>query len=164
MFYREVGLFNAFVVLASIVIFYKITTHVVFKNKKIEQLIEGKSICLVDHGKFSIDNFNKEPLGYDEFFAEMRTNSVAHLGQVRKAIIEVSGEVSLYYYPDDMVKFGLPILPEFYAEKHSQIMSKGFYSCSFCGFTDELEPTDNHICPECRKNEWVKAIDWKRIS
>lgn len=164
MFYKDVGLMNALVVLSSIVIFYKLTTHLVFKNKKIEQMIEGKPICLVDHGKFSIDNFNKEPLGYDEFFAEMRTSSVAHLGQVRKAIIEVSGEVSLYYYPDEMVKFGLPIIPELYAEKHYQILSKDIYACSFCGFTDEIKPTDNHICPECHKNEWVKAIDWKRIS
>lgn len=164
MFYKDVGLVNAIVVLASIVIFYKITTHLVFKNSKIEQLVEGKAICLVNEGKFSIVNFNKETLGYDEFFAEMRLKSVSHLGQVEKAILEVSGEVSLYFYTDDEVRHGLPILPDLYAEKNHSILSPGIYSCSFCGFTEKIEPTQKHICPECHKDEWVKSIDKKRIA
>lgn len=164
MFYREVGLLNAFTVLGIIVILYKATTHLVFKSETIERLIEGRAICLVDHGRFSISNFDKEPLGYDEFFAEMRTKSVSHLGQVEKAIIEVTGDVSLYYYEDKDVKYGLPIIPELYAEKHRQILSAGMYSCSFCGFTEKLEPTDRHICPVCKKEEWVASINKRRIT
>lgn len=164
MFYKDVGLFNAIVVLGCIIVLYKITTHLVFKSRKIEELIEGKPICLVDNGKFAISNFNKEPLGYDEFFAEMRIKGVSHLGQVEKAIIEVSGEVSLYFYADKDVKFGLPILPELYAEKHKSILSEGKYSCSFCGFTDDTKATDKHMCPICKKDEWVKSIDKKRIT
>jgi uncharacterized membrane protein YcaP (DUF421 family) len=164
MFYKDVGLFNALVVLGCIVVLYKITTYVVFKSKRIEQFIEGKPICLIQGGQFSISNFDKEPLGYDEFFAEMRNKSVSHLGQVEQAIIEVSGEISLYYYADEDVKFGLPILPDLYNEKHLAILSAGIYSCSFCGCTEKIEPTDSHICPECRKVEWVKSIDKKRIS
>src|SRR3954469_14252476 len=71
MFYKDVGLFNAITVLAMIVILYKVTTHLVLKNDSIGKFIEGEPICLIDNGKFSIDNFNKEPLAYDEFFAEM---------------------------------------------------------------------------------------------
>ncbi|MBD3581407.1 YetF domain-containing protein [Flavobacterium selenitireducens] len=164
MFYKDVGLVNAVVVLSSIIILYKITTHLVFKSEKFEQLIEGKPICLVNDGKFSISNFNKENLGYDEFFAEMRVKSVSHLGQIEKAIIEVSGEVSLYFYADADVRFGLPILPELYAEKHRSILSDGIYSCSFCGHTEQIAPTDTHICPECKRQEWVTSIDKKRIS
>lgn len=164
MFYKDVGLVNAVVVLSSIVLFYKITTHLVFKNNKIEQLIEGKAILLVEDGKFSFDNFNKETLGYDEFFAEMRVKSVSHLGQVERAIIEVSGEVSLYFYTDADVRFGLPILPNLYEEKHKSILSPGMYSCSFCGFTEHIVPTDSHICKECRKDEWVKSIDKRRVT
>lgn len=164
MFYKDVGLVNAIVVLSCIVLLYKITTLVVFRNEKIEKLIEGKAICLIDGGKFSIANFDKETLGYDEFFAEMRIKSVSHLGQVEKAIIEVTGEVSLYFYADQDVKFGLPILPELYAEKHRAILSRGIYSCSFCGHTETIEPTDIHQCVQCRKHEWVKSIDKKRIA
>ncbi|NMH27338.1 YetF domain-containing protein [Flavobacterium silvaticum] len=164
MFYKEVGLLNAVMVFFVIILMYKLTTYLVFKNEYIEKLIEGESICLIDNGKFSIANFDKEPLGYDEFFAEMRQNSVSHLGQIEKAIIEVSGNISLFYYEDEKVKYGLPIWPELYAERHLQILSKGIYSCSFCGHTEEIKPTDAHICPSCGKREWVISINKKRIS
>lgn len=164
MFYKDVGVLNAITVLLMIVLLYKITTYFVFKSPTIEKFIEGEPICLIDDGKFSISNFNKEPLGYDEFFAEMRTKSVSHLGQIEKAIIEVSGEVSIFYYEDKEVKYGLPILPGLYAEKHCQILSPGTYSCSFCGHTEKIAPTDRHICPECRKSEWVTSINKRRIT
>ncbi|RZJ67559.1 MAG: DUF421 domain-containing protein [Flavobacterium sp.] len=164
MFYKDVGILNAITVLLLIVLLYKITTHLVFKSSAIEKFIEGEPICLVDDGKFSISNFDKEPLGYDEFFSEMRTKSVSHLGQIEQAIIEVTGEISIYYYEDKDVKYGLPILPSLYAEKHKQILSSGMYSCSFCGFTEKLAATDHHICPECRKDEWVTSINKRRIT
>ena len=37
---------------------------------------------------------------------ELRLNSVEQLGQVRLAIMETNGQISVYYYPDDEVKPG----------------------------------------------------------
>lgn len=39
-----------------------------------------------------------------EFFMELRLNSVEQLGQVRLAIMETNGQISVYYYSDDEVK------------------------------------------------------------
>ena len=164
MFYKDVGILNALVVLLVIVILYKFTTFLVTKSEKIDRIIEGQPICLIKDGRFSIANFDKEPLGYDEFFSEMRQQSVSHLGQVEQAIIEVSGNLSIYYYPDHEVKHGLPILPQLYAERHKQILTTGMYSCSFCGFTEQLVATDNHLCEVCHKDEWVLANDRRRIT
>jgi uncharacterized membrane protein YcaP (DUF421 family) len=164
MFYKDVGVVNALVVFLVIILLYKLTTFLVTKSERMDKLIEGEPICLIADGKFSIDNFNKEPLGYDEFFAEMRQQSVSHLGQIEEAIIEVSGNVSLFFYEDKDVKYGLPILPALYAEKHSQILSSGMYACSFCGYTEKIQPTDKHLCNECGKSEWVIAINKRRIT
>ena len=38
---------------------------------------------------------------------ELRLNSVEQLGQVRLAIMETNGQISVYYYPDDEVKRAL---------------------------------------------------------
>jgi len=164
MFYKDVGILNAIVVFLVVIILYKITTLLVTKSETADKLIEGEPICLVENGVFSIGNFDKEPLGYDEFFAEMRQQSVSHLGQVQQAIIEVSGNISIYFYGDDQVRYGLPILPQLYAERSNLIPVAGFYSCSFCGFTEHMASTDNHICPTCKKNQWVKSINVKRVS
>ena len=71
MFYKDVGVVNALVVFLVIILLYKLTTYLITKSERIDKIAEGK---------FSIANFNKEPLGYDEFFSEMRQQSVSHLG------------------------------------------------------------------------------------
>lgn len=164
MFYKEVGILSAFTVFTIIILCYKFTTYLVFKSDRIEKMIEGTPICLVKDGRFSINNFKKEPIGYDEFFAEMRQYSVSHLGQIEMALIEISGEISLYYYKDEEVGYGLPILPHLYADKLCTIAKKDVYSCSFCGNTETIEPTPQHYCGYCGKDKWVKAINNTRIT
>lgn len=164
MFYKDVGVLNALVVFLVIIILYKLTTYLVTKSDRIDKIVEGEPICLISDGQFSISNFNKEILGYDEFFSEMRQQSVSHLGQIEEAIIEVSGNLSLFFYEDADVKYGLPILPALYAEKHHQILTSGTYACSFCGHTEKIPATDKHLCKSCGKSEWVTAINKRRIT
>ena len=78
MFYKDVGLIPAIIVFIIIISLYSIVTHWVGKSKKVEQLVEGKPICLVEGGRFAIDNFSKENLGQDEFFAELRLKGISH--------------------------------------------------------------------------------------
>ncbi len=119
---------------------------------------------LIKDGKFDLHSFKKEPLAQDEFFSELRQQSVSHLGQVRMAIIETSGNISLFYYPDEEVKYGLPILPDQFKDITYAIPAKDYYSCTFCAYTENLTPAPSHICPECKKTEWVKSINETRIT
>lgn len=164
MFYQEVGLIPPLAVFVGIIICYKITTHLVFKFKTVEKVLEGEPIYLIDDGVFLLNNFNKEALGYDEFFAEMRQKSVMHLGQIDIAILEISGEVSLYFYEDDDVLYGLPILPLLYENQICKIVEEAHYSCYFCGFTEIIETTTHHICSNCNHDKWVKSLNCKRIT
>jgi uncharacterized membrane protein YcaP (DUF421 family) len=104
------------------------------------------------------------PLWLDEFFAELRLHGIAHLGQVEQAIIETSGQVSVYFYEDKDVKYGLPILPGIIDTKQKKIDEKGYYACSFCGYTEKLEPKPHHKCKICHKDFWVKASARKRVT
>lgn len=163
MFYKEVGLVSALLVFIVIIICYKVTTHLVFKFKSVEKVLEGEAIYLIEDGVFLIQNFNKEALGYDEFFSEMRQQSVSHLGQIDIAILEISGELSLYFYNDENVLYGLPILPSLYNVQISEITENGHYSCSYCGFTEIINTKKNHICLHCKHDKWVKAINLVRV-
>lgn len=164
MFYKEVGLLSALVVFIVIVLAYKLTAYLVGKSSRIENILEGSCTCLIEHGKFSIHNFKKESMAHDEFFSELRLQSVSHLGQIELAIIETSGSISLFYYPDEEVKYGLPILPALFAQKTTAIQRKDYYSCQFCGHTELLEPAKSHNCPNCSHKEWIKSIINKRIT
>ncbi len=164
MFYKEVGIASAIAVFLVVIIAYKITSYFVNRSKKFETLLEGEPTCLIEDGKFSIANFKKETLAQDEFFAELRLKSVAHLGQVQLAIIETNGSISLFYYKDEEVKHGLPILPALFSKKLEEIKHKDYYSCSFCGCTTLLSPTLSAICTCCENRKWVKAIDILRVT
>lgn len=163
MFYKDVGIIPAMVVFTMIISLYTIITYFIGKSKKFENLVEGKPICLINEGVFCIDDFKKESLGEDEFFAELRLKGVSHLGQIEKAIEEISGEISVFYYEDKDIKYGLPIMPGSLDNVIKLIAVKKHYSCKFCGFTEELN-NGKHNCKVCGKDEWVESSNKKRIS
>lgn len=164
MFYKEVGLVAAVAVFFVIVIAYKITSYFVNKSKKVEELLEGSCTCLIEGGRFAIANFKKETLAQDEFFSELRLRGISHLGQIELAIIETNGSISVFFYPEESISYGLPILPALFCKKHTEIIDKGYYSCSFCGFTELLSTNKKVVCKECQKEEWVKSMNTKRIT
>ncbi|HJY12601.1 MAG TPA: YetF domain-containing protein, partial [Flavobacterium sp.] len=133
------------------------------KSKTFEEFIEGKTECLIQDGKFSISTFKKESLAQDEFFSELRIKSIEHLGQVKHAFIETSGEISVFFYEDKEVKYGLPILPGLFNDKSKQIITDGVHACTFCGHTEE-QKTGTAKCKVCHKDEWVPAIKTLRIT
>ena len=163
MFYEDVGIVPAAIVFMVIIILYRSVTWLTGKSKKFEEFIEGKTECLIQDGKFSISSFKKETLAQDEFFSELRVRSIEHLGQVKHAFIEPSGEVSVFFYEDKEVKFGLPILPGLFNHKNKLITKDGVHACTFCGHTEELSP-GKAKCKVCQKEEWVPAINTLRVT
>ncbi|MXN90527.1 DUF421 domain-containing protein [Flavobacterium sp. Sd200] len=162
MFYEDVGLVPAITVFLIILIMYRTVTWLLGKSKRFEKFIEGSVQCIIEDGQFSISSFEREDLAQDEFFAEMRLKSIEHLGQVRNAYIETNGTISIYFYEDKDIKYGLPIRPQLFALKSSIIPKAGIYACTFCANTQKLEPTEG-TCTVCGKKEWVLAINTRRI-
>lgn len=164
MFYKDVGLLPALIVFTIVISLYVLVTYLVGRNKKFEHLVEGKPDQLIQEGVFAIENFKKEALGQDEFFAELRLRGVSHLGQVQTAFIETNGGVSIFFYPDNEVKPGLPILPDSLDYQTKKVKEAGIYACVFCGNPEKLEASSTHKCKKCKKDLWVKASDKKRVT
>ncbi|RYD56858.1 MAG: DUF421 domain-containing protein [Sphingobacteriales bacterium] len=164
MFYKDVGLLPAIFVFLTVVGLYRFVVYLGDKSSRFNRLVEGKPVCLIEDGIFCWGNFQKEPIALDEFLSGLRVLNVSQLGQIRRAYLETSGELSVFYYPDDSVKPGLPILPESLEKCTSQIQKPGMYSCVHCGHTAEIEKTGSQVCHTCGKNKWVEACGDKRIS
>ena len=164
MFYKEIGMMVPLIVFAIVIGAYRLTTYLMGKSDRFESLVEGKPTCLIRDGEFSISNFKKENMAKDEFFAEMRQKSVSHLGQIETAIIETSGNLSIFFYEDEKVKYGLPILPDLFKKSLTIIPEPGKYACTFCGNIEDLYISENqHCCDKCGKDVWVKAINIQRV-
>jgi uncharacterized membrane protein YcaP (DUF421 family) len=163
MFYKDVGLLPGILVFSTVITLYKLITFLINHFRPFEQFLEGTPTCIIKKGHFMVDNFKKEPIAIDELFSQLRLRSVAHLGQVDQAIIETNGEVSVFYYPDEQVDYGLPIIPDLCLDKLEVITMEGFYACTYCGNVQFLMPAVVHHCSHCSHKEWLKAINDKRI-
>jgi uncharacterized membrane protein YcaP (DUF421 family) len=162
MFYKEIGLLFPVVIFAIIVAAYRLTTYLMAKSPKFDDLVEGKCVYFIIDGEFSIAEFNKEGLAQDEFFSELRQRSVCHLGQVETAILETSGNLSIFFYPDEKVKYGLPIMPLLFDKASEEVTEKGKFACAHCGNVLNLAPGKKE-CDKCGHKKWVKALKTCRV-
>ncbi len=164
MFYKDVGILSSIVVFVVIIMVYSLLTYVIGRFKKLENILEGKPICLIQEGVFSIDNFKKENLGSDEFFSELRLKGVSHLGQIETAIEETSGDISIFFYDEKDIRFGLPVMPDSVVNPLKYISLESHYSCTFCGYTEIKQKGNAGQCKNCGKENWVEASNKKRIT
>ena len=164
MFYKDVGIISSIIVFVVIILVYSLLTYLIGRFKKFENLLEGKPICLIQDGVFLVDNFKKENLGSDEFFSELRLKGISHLGQIETAIEETSGDISVFFYDEKDIKFGLPVMPHSLDYPLKNISKEGYYSCTFCGYTEEKQIGNAGICKNCNKENWVDASNKKRIT
>jgi len=163
MFYKDVGILTGMVVFLVVIALYKLVTFLINRFEGFEQFVEGSPTYVIREGKLLTKNFKNEPIARDELYMQMRLNNVSHLGQVELAILENNGEVSLYYYPDEDVRSGLPILPHCFDNKLVAISKEGVYACTNCGLTLDLQPAAETHCPECRKKHWLPARKERRL-
>lgn len=162
MFYEDVGIVHGILVLVIVVALYRGLTWITGKNPRIEKFLEGQPECLLDNGKLTRQQFAHDNLGRDEFFSALRLRNVEHLGQVKKAYLETSGDISVFFYDDEHVKPGLPILPELLKQSVKTITHPGAYSCCRCGEIAELTP-GKHVCKTCTGDQWSRPASTKRI-
>ncbi|WP_316757536.1 DUF421 domain-containing protein [Pedobacter aquatilis] len=158
----ESAILPSLLVFTVILIIYRLITLVASKNQKIETILEGKPIYIIEDGMFTLKEEGDANFAQDEFFAEMRVQSIEHLGQVRTAILESNGQISFLFYTEKATKAGMPIYPKQFAKKSKLITAEAEYACTHCGMVSTMSSAG--ICKRCGNSEWVQAISIARIT
>lgn len=162
MFTKDIAILPSLLVFGIILLFYRILTYFAAKSERFESILEGDPMYIIEDGMFTLQEQSDNTFAKDEFFAEMRSHNIEHVGQVRIALLETNGQVSFFFYENDEVRPGLPVLPKLYSKRSKVIDEKGIYACTYCGKTE-----DRHIggnCERCGKEEWVYALTTHRIT
>jgi uncharacterized membrane protein YcaP (DUF421 family) len=162
MFQEDLPLFYGAIVLFSVIFMYKFITFLSSKFDFISKLLEGEVMIIVEEGRFNIDGNRKSDFSQREFFCELRNQSIEHLGQVRIAILEVDGSLSLLKYEENHVKYGLPLFPNLYKEVKVEMIAEP-YACMFCGNVVERIEESHQSCTRCHNNRWTIAINNKIV-
>ncbi|WP_164122958.1 MULTISPECIES: DUF421 domain-containing protein [Sphingobacterium] len=163
MFQGDIPIVHAVIVFICVILVYKSVTWLAVRSQKVTYLLEGKVLPVVKDGVFDMKHENDNDFSKMEFFSELRNLNVEHLGQVREGVLEVDGTLSILFYADEEVRYGLPLFPSSY-KKVDVTQNEGPFACMYCGL---VVPALNSALPKCRscgKDDWTIAINTKRHS
>lgn len=72
--------------------------YIKLRNRKIGRLFEGKPSILINEGKLIYSNLEKERYSLDDLLRELRQNNINSIEDVRYAILETNGKLSIFPY------------------------------------------------------------------
>ena len=148
------------VVIAIIVICYqRVIAWWAFRNKRFESAVLDDLAILVEDGRLRLDKLEEGVLCRNQLLAQLRKESVANLGQVRRAYQEANGNFSVLTFDDGQPRPGLSILPTRDAAfRAEQPKADGQFACASCGHLLAASHTPAADCPRCQAREWQPAV------
>ncbi|PLC48324.1 hypothetical protein CR159_18710 [Pollutimonas subterranea] len=161
-FYDDVPIAPVATVFVVLLLLYRTTTYLMTRSSRLAAWMDGSPVTLIRDGRYEIDNLTRLNISEDEFFMELRQQGVEHLGQVRMGILEIDGDVSLFFYDDDLVQPGLSVLPPEHRQDHCHAPADGLYACNNCGHTQSLNAHQESACSRCSHSLWSVALANRR--
>jgi uncharacterized membrane protein YcaP (DUF421 family) len=86
---------DGFALIATIVFWNYLLDWAVFRFDKVAKVLEPPPLVLVRHGRIIHHNLRREMIGVDDLVSKLRERGIDRLDQVKLAMIESSGEVSV---------------------------------------------------------------------
>ncbi|MFC4638991.1 DUF421 domain-containing protein [Deinococcus hohokamensis] len=110
MFYPEVPLLHAMLVLTLVVLLQRLTAHLVIRSETVETLLEGTPVELVRDGVIRLSALQATRLSHEDLFERLRGMGVRQLGEVQRAYFEQDGNITAFRH-DAEPPAGLAIVP-----------------------------------------------------
>ncbi|EFO9748487.1 DUF421 domain-containing protein [Escherichia coli] len=166
-FYDDVPMVPVLIVFITLALLYRLVMWLMAHSEKLEDLLEGKPVVIIEDGELAWSKLNNSNMTEFEFFMELlelRLRGVEQLGQVRLAILETNGQISVYFFEDDKVKSGLLILPSDCTQRYKVVPESADYACIRCSEIIHMKAGEKQLCPRCANPEWTKASRAKRVT
>ena len=164
MFDPEIPLLHGMAVVTAFVILHRALVVLSTKIPQVHGFVyPGETACLVRDGVMIPAAIRKERLAAKDLFMILREAGIEHLGQVRRAYLEPTGEVSVWRYKDTESVIGMPITPNCDMEHPEPVQSKGavpesgIYHCVTCGRTLEFRKGRPFVACDCGDNVWIRS-------
>jgi uncharacterized membrane protein YcaP (DUF421 family) len=92
---QDYSMTHATIGVATLFTLVFLTSLLTFRFKRIEKLVEGEPAVLVHNGRFLEKQLKRERVTPDEVFTEMHKVGLEELHQVRWALLEVDGKITV---------------------------------------------------------------------
>jgi uncharacterized membrane protein YcaP (DUF421 family) len=149
------GLLPAVVIAFMVVSINRLMSLLPFKNEKAETVLQGDIEALVKDGVMQIGVMTRTRITRERLMAQLRSEKIIHLGEVKRLFIEANGSFTLI--KNDQPLPGLSALPEEDEEFNNRFKKTDALICKACGMEN---PSFDHrmACPNCESKEWVSAV------
>jgi uncharacterized membrane protein YcaP (DUF421 family) len=86
---------GAFIVISTIALLTVAVSYVHFRIRPLRRVMEGDPVVLIENGRPIERNLRRERLTLEELAESARLNSVESIEDVRLAVLETNGEISV---------------------------------------------------------------------
>ncbi|QCO54727.1 DUF421 domain-containing protein [Pseudorhodobacter turbinis] len=163
MFYPEVPLLHAMLVITAVVVINKALDTLIYRYKSVEKALDGRTCEVIRDGVVIVDTLRYHNIGKSELFESLRSQGICNLGEVRQGYLETSGRFSTFRA--DPARRGLPIEPAWdvrpppVSGPNVAIGAGHAMACCCCGSLTHGPTQTPSACPECNAKQWTPAIN-----
>jgi uncharacterized membrane protein YcaP (DUF421 family) len=90
----DYSLTGAILVVSTIALLQVFTSWLAYRFPRTRPVLEGEPIIVIHNGELIERNLQRERLTIDDLAEEARKQQIAHLSEVRFAVLETSGSIS----------------------------------------------------------------------
>jgi uncharacterized membrane protein YcaP (DUF421 family) len=159
MFYPEVPLLHAMLVILLVVCFDKLIDIALRRWSGAKAVIDGRPVEVLRDGRILCDGLQARRLSALELMELFRLKGVENLGSLRLAYLEPSGELSMF--KADPPRPGLAIVPPVELTDLPAARTGETICCGNCG---KISDDDSAPCDECGETAWTVASLPKQAS
>ena len=153
MFYPDVPLIHALLVVTVVVVANKGLDIVIGRSERAERMIDGSPKTAIRDGVIDRDFMDGNTLSRNELFQQLREHGVRQLGEVAGAYLETDGGLTVFKAAE--AKPGLPIVPPWEIAPPAEAKPGADpVACKACG---RLETAPADRCAHCGHEVWVEA-------
>jgi uncharacterized membrane protein YcaP (DUF421 family) len=150
------GILAAVVIAAIVISVQQLIASLSTKSERLETLAQGDITPLIEDSCLNLQNMKKTGISRERAFAQLRSSSIRHLGEVKRLYFEAGGNFTLIKNYENVP--GLPILPFWdkeYQEKVSSVCEEQV--CEKCG-KPAADGYTKQRCPHCQNDKFIQAV------
>src|SRR5688500_5737607 len=99
MIYGDVSFLQGTVAILVIAIMDYLTSFLSFANRKLVRILEGTPTVIMRNGELDRKGMAKERMSEEEVWSQLRTHGIDDIREVKMAVIEPSGQISVIKQP-----------------------------------------------------------------
>jgi uncharacterized membrane protein YcaP (DUF421 family) len=159
LFYPEVPLLAAMLVILVVVLINKAMDEAILRWDWAKRIIDGGPERLLSGGRILTDSLNRRKIGMAELAGALRNAGIRNLGEVDAVYMEASGKLSIFRRRSPTP--GLPIAPPFelVPPELAGEIDPDDLCCQSCGVVVARDAAGPDTpCPECGQARWTRPV------